>query len=337
MWGVNLIGVRLGIKYSSDNKKLHVVLDLTTIGKEVMEALAYAHLAAVYEASIAVEPAIAPESGNRLDSFNWKKLARRASSPALSLLAVSLSLFGTVGSSLAALQRGDSGQEVTNLQNLLFNSGYYDGPVTGYFGELTEEAVKRAQQAKGQSADGIADDRLVSSLQPASSSKADGGQLARGDSGQATIDLQNNLRAAGYYDGPVTGFFGSLTEAAVMEFQQAKGLTVNGIADQQTRSMLLSETAGTPSAPVEASASDSPAASEEAIAEPVANLSFGSSGADVTELQKRLQAAGYYEGTPSGDFDVDTEAAVIRFQRDQGLQIDGVAGRTTQRRLAAMR
>lgn len=304
-----------------------------------MEALAYAHLAVVYEESATVEPAIpyeiaaldAPDTANRLNGFNWKKLARRVSSPALSLLAVSLSLFGTVSSSLAALQRGDSGQEVTNLQNLLTNSGYYDGPVTGYFGELTEEAVKRVQEAKGQSADGIADARLLSSLQPASS-KSDGGQLARGDSGQATLDLQNSLSAAGYYDGPVTGFFGSLTEAAVMEFQQAKGLTVNGIADQKTRAMLLNETAATPSASGEAPGSGSPAA----IADPIVNLSFGSSGAAVTELQNRLQAAGYYEGTPSGTFDVDTEAAVIRFQRDRGLKIDGVAGRTTQGRLAAL-
>ncbi len=313
-----------------------------------MEALAYAHLAAIYEESATVAPpvsvsvgaakpkampkAIAPDPGNRLDGFNWKKLARRASSPALSLLAVSLSWFGMAGSSMAALQRGDSGQEVTNLQNLLTNSGYYDGPVTGYFGELTEAAVKRVQQAKGQSADGIADDRLVSSLQPASRN-ADEGQLARGDSGQATIDLQNNLRAAGYYDGPVTGFFGSLTEAAVMEFQQAKGLAVNGIADQKTRFVLSEEIAATPSDPAEASASGSPAA----IAFPVANLSLGSSGAAVIELQKRLQAAGYYDGILSGDFDVDTEAAVIRFQRDRGLKVDGVAGRATQKHLTAMR
>lgn len=285
-----------------------------------MEALAYTHLVAVYEESVISQPT---------EGCNWKKLFWGVSSPTLSLLVVSLSWFGMADSSMAALQRGDSGEEVTHLQHLLMKSGYYDGPITGYFGELTEEAVKQAQQAQGQSVDGIADERLISSLQN-SGDNAALVQLARGDSGEAVIDLQNNLQASGYYDGPVTGFFGSLTEAAVIKFQEAKGLSVNGIADEKTLSLLNEEIRAMSSATAAASAS-----APEVIS--VDNLFLGCSGDAVLELQKRLQAAGYYDGVLSGDFDVDTEAAVIRFQRDQGIKVDGIVGPTTQSRLMALR
>ncbi len=48
----------------------------------------------------------------------------------------------------------DSGADVRSIQRQLFELGYYDDRITGYFGPQTEEAVQRFQQKNGLSADG---------------------------------------------------------------------------------------------------------------------------------------------------------------------------------------
>jgi len=47
------------------------------------------------------------------------------------------------------LVTGSENYEVTALQNLLTRLGFYSGPVSGYFGALTEEAVRSYQSARG--------------------------------------------------------------------------------------------------------------------------------------------------------------------------------------------
>lgn len=58
-------------------------------------------------------------------------------------------------------------------------------------------------------------------------------------------------------------------------------------------------------------------------------LGSGSSGDRVTEMQKRLQELGYYQGKLDGQFGSGTRAAVKAFQRQNGLDADGVAGPKT--------
>ncbi|MVP02300.1 L,D-transpeptidase family protein [Paenibacillus lutrae] len=53
-------------------------------------------------------------------------------------------------------------------------------------------------------------------------------------------------------------------------------------------------------------------------------LAQGLAGADVQLIQTRLQSAGYYKGVCNGKFQSSTTIAVRKFQRDQGLQEDGV-------------
>jgi peptidoglycan L-alanyl-D-glutamate endopeptidase CwlK len=57
------------------------------------------------------------------------------------------------------------------------------------------------------------------------------------------------------------------------------------------------------------------------------------SGGDVTALQTRLQARGFPPGAIDGDFGPGTEAAVIAFQRSEGLVPDGVVGPQTAQAL----
>jgi putative chitinase len=53
-------------------------------------------------------------------------------------------------------------------------------------------------------------------------------------------------------------------------------------------------------------------------------LKEGCKGPDVTDLQTRLQAKGFPPGAIDGDFGPGTEAALIAFQKSEGLVADGV-------------
>ncbi|MCX7772084.1 MAG: spore cortex-lytic enzyme [Clostridia bacterium] len=56
---------------------------------------------------------------------------------------------------------------------------------------------------------------------------------------------------------------------------------------------------------------------------------YGSSGREVLQIQKRLQAWGYYKGPVDGKYGYQTYQAVRYFQSKNGLAVDGVAGKST--------
>ena len=58
--------------------------------------------------------------------------------------------------------------------------------------------------------------------------------LRQGSSGDEVKDLQRSLRLAGQDTGPLDGIFGPKTDAAVRAFQEAAGLSVDGIAGPNT-------------------------------------------------------------------------------------------------------
>ncbi|MEB3356193.1 MAG: peptidoglycan-binding protein [Synechococcales bacterium] len=213
------------------------------------------------------------------------------------------------------VEEGDSGALVEELQRRLTELGYYDGPISGYFGELTKAAVIRFQTDRGLNPDGIVGASTTAALRQGriSASGGDANLLALGDRGDAVSRLQTRLRDAGYYDGPISGYFGELTESAVRDFQRARGLRVDGIAGASTQAAL--ERSATP-----------------ASARPDPNdglLERGETGSAVADLQRRLQALNYYQGNIDGDYGARTEAAVMAFQRSQGLTADGIVGPAT--------
>ena len=59
------------------------------------------------------------------------------------------------------------------------------------------------------------------------------------------------------------------------------------------------------------------------------NMKKGNRGSDVAEVQKMLKKLGYYQSKVDGYFGTLTEQAVIRFQDDKGLQVDGIVGPQT--------
>lgn len=62
-------------------------------------------------------------------------------------------------------------------------------------------------------------------------------------------------------------------------------------------------------------------------------LSVNSRGSDVSRLQQTLQAKGFDPKGVDGAFGRNTKAAVMAFQRQQGIAVDGIVGRDTAQRL----
>ena len=62
-------------------------------------------------------------------------------------------------------------------------------------------------------------------------------------------------------------------------------------------------------------------------------LKQGSKGSEVKEVQSRLKKWGYYKGSVDGVFGAQTRAAVIAFQKKNGLTADGIVGKATYQAL----
>ncbi len=58
-------------------------------------------------------------------------------------------------------------------------------------------------------------------------------------------------------------------------------------------------------------------------------LRQGASGGEVKELQRRLKEWGYYNGAVDGIYGSGTVEAVKKFQKKNGLTVDGIAGKAT--------
>lgn len=56
---------------------------------------------------------------------------------------------------------------------------------------------------------------------------------------------------------------------------------------------------------------------------------MGSTGSEVSSIQRRLKEWGYYKGSVDGVYGSSTKNAVIKFQKNNGLKADGIAGPAT--------
>ena len=125
-----------------------------------------------------------------------------------------------------------------------------------------------------------------------------------GDKGDDVAFLQTRLIELKYYRGTASGSYGEATRDAVKRFQGDFGLEATGIADIQTQMVLYT-----------------------AMYRP---LKYGSSGDDVKELQTQLTALGYFKEKIKGNYLESTQRAVEMFQRNNHLQVTGVADPDTQ-------
>lgn len=162
------------------------------------------------------------------------------------------------------LREGAKSDAVRMLQENLTLLDYYSGSITGSYGRLTKEAVRKFQRDHDLSADGVAGPRTFKKLS----------QLLAGDQAQETpnvtlpgeqaqssaekvslsdVDLLNTewtlrrtsrsgyvkrlqkaLAALGYDPGSADGRFGEKTEKAVKLYQSVRGLSSDGVAGRAT-------------------------------------------------------------------------------------------------------
>lgn len=130
--------------------------------------------------------------------------------------------------------------------------------------------------------------------------------LDLGDAGEAVRDLQRRLSRAGFETGE-WGRFGPATADALRRFQEARGLQPDGICGRDSWSAL-----------VEAGYR----LGDRLLYVQVPLLR----GDDVSDLQTRLGRLGFFDERVDGMYGPLTATALTDFQRNTGLNPDGICG-----------
>jgi len=141
--------------------------------------------------------------------------------------------------------------------------------------------------------------------------------LKFGDRGKEVLDVQSRLCSLDYDVGTdgVDGYFGEDTRAAILLFQQESGLIADGVVAENTWCEL-----------VEAGYK----AGERLLYLRIPPFR----GADVLMLQRSLNCLGFNAGPENGIFGGLTERAVLDFQKNSGLVMDGMVDDSVLRIMA---
>ncbi len=209
----------------------------------------------------------------------------------------------------AAVSAGNTFGNVAAVQARLKTLGYYSSSVDGVWGSGTSSAVKRYQSAKGLKSDGVVGSATARAL---GLSFPISGGISYGKTTANVAAVQARLRTLGYYRSTVDGAWGNRTLAAVLSYQSDKGLKADGKVGSGTSGKLgvtLSTAART------------------------GGINKGRTSANVKKVQTALKNAGYYTSTVDGVWGKRTMCAVMAFQSDKWLTVDGVVGSSTERAL----
>lgn len=199
-----------------------------------METFAYIHIESVSQANLTLKPLpFNPDNTPKLINLKWLCLM-------ITLIVLSLS------NNVFALVKG---QQMTTktMTETLRKSNDIKGEVMSY--SVTGGTTKPVNNQK-KNVGYI--QNIKNNLSGPSKAKVEAAKKVKSEdkisvrleickSNDDVYELQKQLKKLGYYQGPITGFFGRLTEAAVKRFQEAKGLEVDGIVGSQTKLALLNE------------------------------------------------------------------------------------------------
>ena len=123
----------------------------------------------------------------------------------------------------------------STLQKSLADAGYYKGKVDGVYGPTTVDAVQALQQAHSLPTTGTVDKATDAALQ--ADLQAKGGAAAQ-DAIASTAAVQQTLKLAGFWTGPVDGNWTPALTEALKSFQTALGVEATGAVDAATISAL---------------------------------------------------------------------------------------------------
>ncbi len=198
--------------------------------------------------------------------------------------------------------------------------------------EDDEEDEEDSEEEEEEDSEDDEEEEEEDSEEEAPVSKSAGGlkptTLRRGDRGPEIRNLQNALNGQGYSLG-VDGIFGAGTEQAVRDFQSNNGLRADGLVGAGTRSALgmSSRLASV----THASNNDAPApkvAPTPPARRSGTSIGRGASGNHVRSIQTALSNLGFSVSI-DGIYGSGTERAVMQFQSDNGLSVDGIVGPRT--------
>lgn len=238
----------------------------------------------------------------------------------------------------------ENGQYVINTSRTFDGITYYFGsdgksdktPADKYF-KQTDYSESNVDLAPGNPSGG-------------GSSSSDSSVLKNGSQGSAVEKLQKRLKALGYFEEDVTGYFGTYTEKCVTQYQKAAGLTVDGIAGPEVLDTIYKDSApkkesdkktqdkqeqNDSNPPAQAADNQEEVTKKETQpkTEPekeketkatqpkdVDKLTLGGKGATVKQLQERLSELAYYSGEITGVFDEATLEAMHAYFRASELK-----------------
>jgi peptidoglycan hydrolase-like protein with peptidoglycan-binding domain len=154
---------------------------------------------------------------------------------ALALLATACSSSDS-SDTTAAVSTGNTESTVIvkEIQTTLKALGYDTGPVDGVFGASTVAALEDFQSDAGITVDGKYGPDTHEALEKAAIE-----QGLDWDKQAIITGLQQEMADLGYYDGPIDGEYGTLTENAVKAVQADCNIEQDGIFGPDTHSCLL--------------------------------------------------------------------------------------------------
>lgn len=244
--------------------------------------------------------------------------------------------FQVRGQDLLSMQMkaGDRGLSVSLLQRSLKQLGFFQGAVTGLYGNATQEALHSFQEAYGltQSTDVLSEQsaatlmaavRRVGALPPVAKN------VEKGAKQSVVRTAQRTLRFFGFYTGRTNGQYDDALASAILRYQQKKGLV--GTAQDPGAGRIGPITRATVAA-----------SWDRRLVAALANrllmlhrvgtlldergenidqfLEVGDNGEQVLLLQRLLAERGYFpEEKINGYFGEQTKTAVIAYQTAQKL------------------
>ena len=182
-------------------------------------------------------------------------------------------------------------EQIREIQQALIDKNYASFIADGLAGIKTYNAIISFQKANGLSTDGqVGPATREKLLGNANDGTPEGFPLKKGATGEIVRCLQRGLRIA-IINCEITGTFDDQTFESVKKFQSRNGLSADGIVGVKTWEKMC---------------------------------------ANVRKYQNALNNQGYDVGDEDGIAGERTYNAILKFQKDKGLEADGMCGTKTQ-------